>query len=334
MVNKDYYSTLGVDKKATQEQIKKAYRKLAMKWHPDRNPDNKEEAENKFKDIGEAYSVLSDKDKRKKYDTFGTDKPQHSGFQNNGDFQQSNFTSNNAENLFQQFFFNFGGGQNASSSQSKFGGSPYGDFGGFGSAFNGGMNNDYGGYGQKSYKRKGRTVQYDLGLSLEELYFGRKKTLKITRKRLNTDNKSFRTESKTLTIDIKKGWKQGTKITFENEGDEDINITPGDIQFVIKEKKHDVFERDGNNLVKTVNITLKQALIGVNVNVVTLDKRRLKIPITENTIRPGYIHRVSGEGMPISKFNGNKHGDLLIKFNIQFPNRLNDEQKEKIRDIL
>eukprot|EP00486_Rosalina_sp_Unknown_P002967 CAMPEP_0201567410 /NCGR_PEP_ID=MMETSP0190_2-20130828/7918_1 /ASSEMBLY_ACC=CAM_ASM_000263 /TAXON_ID=37353 /ORGANISM="Rosalina sp." /LENGTH=249 /DNA_ID=CAMNT_0047987399 /DNA_START=154 /DNA_END=899 /DNA_ORIENTATION=+ len=249
MVNKDYYSTLGVDKKATQEQIKKAYRKLAMKWHPDRNPDNKEEAENKFKDIGEAYSVLSDKDKRKKYDTFGTDKPQHSGFQNNGDFQQSNFTSNNAENLFQQFFFNFGGGQNASSSQSKFGGSPYGDFGGFGSAFNGGMNNDYGGYGQKSYKRKGRTVQYDLGLSLEELYFGRKKTLKITRKRLNSDNKSFRTESKTLTIDIKKGWKQGTKITFENEGDEDINITPGDIQFVIKEKKHDVFERDGNNLV-------------------------------------------------------------------------------------
>jgi len=334
MVNKDYYSTLGVDKKATQEQIKKAYRKLAMKWHPDRNPDNKDKAEQKFKEIGEAYSVLSDKEKRKNYDQFGTDKPQH-GFQNNGDFQQSNFTSNNAEKIFQQFFFNFGGDQNASSQPNShsFGGSPFSDFGGFGSAFNGGMNNDYGGY-QQAHKRKGRTVQYDLALSLEELYYGRKKTLKITRKRLNADNKTFRTESKTLTIDIKKGWKQGTKVTFENEGDEDIYIKPGDIVFVIKEKKHDVFEREGNNLVKTVNITLKQALIGINVNVVTLDKRRLKVPITENTICPGYIHRVSGEGMPISKFNGNKFGDLLIKFNIQFPNRLNDEQKEKIREAL
>lgn len=193
------------------------------------------------------------------------------------------------------------------------------------------MNNNYGGYQRQ---RKGRTVQYDLALSLEELYYGRKKTLKITRKRLNDDGKSFRTESKTLTIDIKKGWKQGTKITFENEGDEDVGITPGDIVFVIKEKQHDVFTRDGNNLVKTVNITLKQALIGVNVNVVTLDKRRLKIPITENTIKPGYIHRVSGEGMPISKFNGNKFGDLLIKFNIHFPNRLDDAQKEKLSEIL
>lgn len=88
MVNKDYYSTLGVDKKATQEQIKKAYRKLAMKWHPDRNPDNKDKAEQKFKEIGEAYSVLSDEKKRKTYDQFGTDKPQQAGF-SNGDFQQS-----------------------------------------------------------------------------------------------------------------------------------------------------------------------------------------------------------------------------------------------------
>merc|ERR1712113_946740 len=117
-------------------------------------------------------------------------------------------------------------------------------------------------------------------------------------------------------------------------GDEDIGITPGDIVFVIKEKKHDIFTREGNNLIKTVNLTLKQALIGVNVNVVTLDKRRLKIPITQNTIYPGYIHRVQSEGMPISKYGGNKSGDLLIKFNIKFPERLNDEQKEGIRNIL
>jgi len=314
MTNKDYYKTLGVDKKATPQQIKKAYRKLAMKWHPDKNPDDKENAEAKFKEIGEAYSVLSDEQKRKNYDQFGSDKPQNAGFSNNGDFQQRNFTSNNAEKIFQQFFFNFGGGNNASN---------FGDFAGTPGRNN--MNN---------YKYKGNTVQCKVSVSLEELYHGRKKNMKITRKRLNSDHKSLRTESKILTIDIKKGWKAGTKITFEGEGDENINMTPGDIQFIIQEKKHDVFERDGNDLVKTVNITLKQALCGINVNVLTLDKRRLKIPITENTIYPGYIHRVIGEGMPISKTNGMKRGNLLIKFNIKFPERLNDEQKESIRGCL
>jgi len=158
--------------------------------------------------------------------------------------------------------------------------------------------------------------------------------MKITRKRLNSDGQSVRTESKILTIDIKKGWKAGTKITFDGEGDENMNMTPGDIQFIIQEKKHDVFERDGNDLVKTVNITLKQALCGINVNVVTLDKRRLKIPIIENTIYPGYVHRVIGEGMPISKTGGSKFGNLLIKFNIKFPQRLNAEQKDSIQRCL
>lgn len=312
MTNKDYYQTLGVDKKATPQQIKKAYRKLAMKWHPDKNPDNKETAEAKFKEIGEAYSVLSDEQKRKNYDQFGSDKPQNAGFSNHGDFQQRNFTSNNAEKIFQQFFFNFGGGNNAS------------NFGDFSSSNT--MN--------PNYKYKGNTVQCKVNVTLEELYLGRKKNMKITRKRLNSDGQSVRTESKILTIDIKKGWKAGTKITFDGEGDENMNMTPGDIQFIIQEKKHDVFERNGNDLVKTVNITLKQALCGINVNVVTLDKRRLKIPIIENTIYPGYVHKVIGEGMPISKTGGSKFGNLLIKFNIKFPQRLNAEQKDSIQRCL
>lgn len=106
-------------------------------------------------------------------------------------------------------------------------------------------------------------MQCAVSVSLEELYFGRTKNLRITRKRLNDDGKTLRTESKIVTIDIKKGWKAGTKITFEGEGDENVNVVPGDVQFVIAEKKHDVFVRDGDDLVKTVNISLKQALCGV-----------------------------------------------------------------------
>lgn len=333
MTNKDYYQVLGVDKNATPDQIKKAYRKLAMKWHPDKNPNNKEAAEQKFKEIGEAYSVLSDEQKRKNYDQFGSAKPQQAGFENSGNFQNQ-FSSEEAQRIFQQFFSDFGGrkGQTSFAFGTDFDHDD--DFGGFGFGGFGGMPGMKGMRGGKAGKYKGDTMQYKLALSLEELYHGRQKTLKITRKRLESDGKSLRNESKMLTIDVKRGWKAGTKITFEGEGDEDVNMAAGDIQFVIAQKPHDTFERQGDNLVKTVNITLKQALCGVNVNVVTLDKRRLRIPITENTIHPGYIHRVRGEGMPISKTNGAKYGDLLIKFNISFPQKLNDDQKEIISGCL
>jgi DnaJ family protein B protein 4 len=330
-MSKDYYQVLGIDKDATPDQIKKAYRKLAMKWHPDKNPDNKEEAEQKFKEVGEAYSVLSDETKRKNYDQFGTAKPQQAGFENSGNFQNQ-FSSEEAQKIFQQFFSDFGGGQTSFAFGSDFGedsGFGFGGFGGFG-----GMHGMKARNRMQGGKYKGDTVQYKLALTLEELYHGRQKTMKITRQRLNSDRKSFRTESKMLTIDVKRGWKAGTKITFEGEGDEGVNMAPGDIQFVIAEKAHDTFVREGDNLVKTVDITLKQALCGVNVNVVTLDKRRLRIPVTENTIHPGYIHRVRGEGMPISKTNGAKYGDLLIKFNVSFPQRLNDDQKETISGCL
>eukprot|EP01083_Nonionella_stella_P160037 522768_1 len=309
MSNKDYYTILGIKKNATPQEIKKAYRKLAMKWHPDRNLNNKTKAESKFKEIGQAYSILSDETKRKNYDQFGTNKPQNfNGFSNNSNFQQNNFTSNEAEKIFQQFFFNFGNNSN------------FGDF----SSFSMG--------GMPGYKYKGDTVECKLNMSLEDLYIGRKKRLRITRKRLNSDGKSLRDEAKLLTVDILPGWKSGTKITFSGEGDENMNMKAGDIMFIIAEKKHNYFERDGDNLIRTVNITLKQALCGVNVNVNTLDKRRLKIGIGENSIYPGYVYVVKGEGMPIRKYNGDKKGDLLIKFNVSFPERLSEQQKNAIRE--
>jgi len=330
-MTQDHYQTLGVSKDSTPEQIKKAYRKLAMKWHPDRNPNNKEQAEKKFKDIGEAYSVLSDEQKRKNYDQFGTDKPQQfEGFSGNASAStdhpdsKRNFSYNNAQQIFEQFFHNFGGAQTSSNKFDGFGGCEFDGYQSFG-----GIPTSR--HAQRP--RKGPTVQCKLALSLEELFFGRTKTLKITRQRLDAEKRPYQ-ESKNLTIDIKPGWKAGTKVTFQGEGDEAVNVVPGDIQFVIEERKHDRFERDGNDLVKTVDITLKQALCGVHVNVVTLDQRRLKVPVTENTIHPGYVHRVRGEGMPVSKTDGAKRGDLKIKFNITFPRQLNDEQKQTIQGCL
>jgi len=323
MPAQDYYQTLGVDKTATPDQIKKAYRKLAMKWHPDRNPEDKANAETKFKEIGEAYSVLSDEQKRKNYDQFGTDKApnfQSSGFSNprHSAPNQGHFTFKNAEDLFQQFSFNFGDDQMSS-----------GPFGAF-SGHNGYRTK----YGQNGRKFKGDTVRYEVGVTLEELYFGRNKTMRITRQRVNRQNGSTFAESKTLNFEIKRGWKSGTTVTFEGEGDETMNVSPGDIQFVIMERKHAVFSRDGHDLVKTVRVSLKQALLGVEVKVSTLDGRTLKVPVTERTIHHGFTHRVRGEGMPIKNTEGQRFGDLVIKFEVQFPERLSREQKEAISRCL
>lgn len=324
MSAQDYYRTLGVDKTATPDQIKKAYRKLAMKWHPDRNPDDKANAETKFKEIGEAYSVLSDEQKRKNYDQFGTDKApnfQSSGFPNHRQSGQSApgqgpFTFQNAEDLFQQFSFHFGDG-NASST-------PFGAF----SGHNGYRN------GSNGMALKGDTVRYEVGVTLEELYCGRTKTMRITRKRVDRERGCTHDETKTLSFEIKRGWKSGTTVTFEGEGDEAINVRPGDVQFVIAERKHAVFGRRGHDLVKTQRVTLKQALMGVEVKVSTLDGRTLRVPVTERTIYHGFKHRVRGEGMPVKNTDGRRFGDLVIEFEVEFPERLSREQKEAIARCL
>lgn len=134
-----------------------------------------------------------------------------------------------------------------------------------------------------------------------------------------------------MKIPIKAGFKEGTKITFEKEGDEYPNIIPGDVIFVIKEKKHGYFERQDNDLIYKHNVRLKDALLGnINFKIKTLDGRKLNVNVNK-MINPGYIHHIYGEGMPISKQKGSK-GNLLIHFNIVFPNELNYQQKKAIED--
>lgn len=135
-----------------------------------------------------------------------------------------------------------------------------------------------------------------------------------------------------LTIEIKPGWKKGTKITFPEKGNEQRGVIPSDLVFIIDEKPHNVFKRDGNDLVATQKISLVEALTGYTAQVTTLDGRNLTIPVN-SIVSPTYEEVVKGEGMPIPKEPGRK-GNLRIKFNIKFPSRLTPEQKTGIKRLL
>lgn len=135
-----------------------------------------------------------------------------------------------------------------------------------------------------------------------------------------------------LTIDIKPGWKKGTKITFPEKGHEQRGVIPSDLVFIIDEKPHSVFKRDGNDLVVTQKISLVEALTGYTAQITTLDGRALSIPINA-VISPSYEEVVKGEGMPIPK-DPSRKGNLRIKFNIKFPTKLTAEQKTGIKGLL
>ncbi|XP_027349780.1 dnaJ homolog subfamily B member 4-like isoform X3 [Abrus precatorius] len=276
----DYYKILQVDRSAKDDDLKKAYRKLAMKWHPDKNPNNKKEAEAKFKQISEAYDVLSDPQKRAVYDQYGEEglkgvpPPGAGGFSSGSDGGPTTFRFNprSADDIFSEFF-------------------------GFSSPF-GGMGDMGGRAGGSGFSRGG------IPTTVEEI----------------------------LTIEIKPGWKKGTKITFPEKGNEQRGVIPADLVFIIDEKPHSLFKRDGNDLVVTQKISLVEALTGYTVQLTTLDGRNLTIPVN-SIISPTYEEVVKGEGMPIPK-EPSKKGNLRIKFNIKFPSRLTSEQKSGIKRLL
>ncbi|KAL2483355.1 DNAJ heat shock family protein [Forsythia ovata] len=340
----DYYKILQVDKSAKDDDLKKAYRKLAMKWHPDKNPNNKKEAEAKFKQISEAYDVLSDPQKRAIYDQYGEDglkgqvPPPDAGGAGGPTFFSTGgggggptsfrFNTRNADDIFNEFFgFSspFGGGMGGGSGMrsTRFGGmfddetfASYGEGGG-------------GGY--QSAPRKGAPIEQKLPCTLEELYKGTAKKMKISREILDSSGKTVPVEE-ILTINIKPGWKKGTKITFQEKGNEHPNQIPSDLVFIVDEKPHKTFSRDGNDLLVTQKISLVEALTGCTVHITTLDGRNLTIPIN-NVIHPNYEEVVLREGMPISK-DPTKKGNLRIKFDIKFPARLTSSQKAGIKELL
>ncbi|KAJ2896565.1 Molecular chaperone (DnaJ super) [Coemansia aciculifera] len=347
-MGKDYYNILGVNKSASEDELKKAYRKLALKWHPDRHAGDKNEAEVKFKDISEAYEVLSDKQKRQVYDTYGEEGLKGGappsgggggGFPGGTTFSFTSggpgggfagFNPSNPEDIFAQLFGSggLGGlsgmGGRSRSSQFMDTSDDMGSYGGFQSFGGGGANAG----GMSS--RRPNEVTRPLACTLEELYNGCTKKLKVTRQQPGPSGTQS-TSEKVLQVDVKPGWKAGTKIRFQKEGD-DTGYGPRDIVFVLEEKPHALFKRDGNDLKIDLTLTLEEALCGFKKPIQLLSGKTIQVSNT-SVIKPGQVSRMAGYGMRLSK-QPNSFGALVITYKIQFPASLTLSQKEKIREAL
>jgi len=208
-----------------------------------------------------------------------------------------------------------------------FGGMDEGGFSGLG-GFSG-MSQGMSSGGGKRQKKKGNAVEVPLKVSLEDLYTGTQKKLKITRNKLD-DGRSVQ-EEKQVEIEVKKAWKAGTKITFDGYGDEEPGMAPGDIIFVVQEKKHPLFTRDGNDLIHKKQITLSEALLGTSFTVKTLSGETITVDTKDEVVSPSTRKIISNKGMPIK--NLGSYGDLVIEFDINFPKKLTNVQRRKIQEL-
>ncbi len=316
MEYKDYYKILGVSKSASQDEIKKAFRKLALKYHPDKNPGDKN-AEAKFKEANEANEVLSDPEKRKRYDELGSNWNSYQQSQGQGGFDWGKY---------QQQYNGNQGGQTY-----------YTDFGDFGSAFgkgSGGFSDFFeaffGGSGftsqskrSKSRSRqqiKGEDMQAELPISLEEAY--------------NGAEKFFDLNGQTIKLKIKKGAYDNQLLKLSGKGyPGNKNGANGDLFLTLKIQKHSLYNRIDDDLYMDMPIDIYTAILGGKPEVNTL-KGKIKISIPEGT-SSGKTLKLTGLGMPIYG-NDSVYGDLFVKINIQTPKDLSSEEKrlfEKLRDM-
>ncbi|AAS50358.1 AAL008Wp [Eremothecium gossypii ATCC 10895] len=338
------YDLLGVSPSASDAELKKGYRKAALKYHPDKPTGDTE----KFKEISEAFEILSDPNKREVYDTYGLEAARGNapsgfggagpggagfgGFSTGGGGRHA-FSQEDAFNIFSQFFGNSAGGASSPFGFSSAGGDEFG-FGGFpGGAglhtSSGGMPGGFGGMpgssGMHSHSQpEEKLVQVNLPVSLEDLFVGKRKSFKITRK-----GQTGIPEKKQIDIQLRPGWKAGTKITYKNEGD--YNPSTGGrqtIQFIIQEKPHEFFKRDGNDLIYTLPLTFKESLLGFDKTVRTIDGRQISIHKTQ-PVQPSEEMRYPGQGMPLSK-NPSERGDLIVKYKTDYPITLTEKQRRAI----
>lgn len=299
---------------------------MALKWHPDRcKPEDKDKAQAKFQEIGEAFETLNDPEKKRLYDQLGPENYGRMGEGGGGggddgvprsgpggaSFHFSPGGGARAEDIFRQFFAH--GDPFASD------GDPFSGGGGFGGGFPfmggfqhmGGMPGMHGmptgasssasmGGRSQQPRQKDPPINHALNVSLEDLYTGTTKKVRITKKLTDSSGRRVQVASE-KDIPVKAGWKDGTKITYANEGDENLGSDPADIIFTVQTKPHSRFIRDGNDLVHKCSVSLAEALTGINTSVLSLDNR--VIPIVLRQATPTTTKIIPGEGMPISKVN-------------------------------
>jgi molecular chaperone DnaJ len=355
MAKRDFYDVLGVSKNASSEELKSAYRKLAVKYHPDKNPGDKT-AEDKFKEASEAYGILSDQEKKQNYDNFG-----HAAFENGGGRQSGGFGGGfggaDFSDIFEDFFGDFGGGGRSRA--------------------------------RRSSNNRGSDLRYDLSISLEEAYEGKKQDIKFsTTEKCNTckgngskpgsspdrctvcggngkvrSNQGFFTvqqtcpqcsgsgeeitnpcndcngrgskqASKKISVTIPKGVDDGTRIRLAGKGEAGTKGgASGDLYLFINVHSHELFKRSDENLFFEFPISIADAALGTTIEIPTIDGGKAKIKIPDGT-QNGKQFRLRGKGMPYMRGSGN--GDLYVQVNTEVPISLNKAQKElleKFREI-
>jgi curved DNA-binding protein len=298
MEYKDYYKILGVDKKASQEEIKKAYRKLAVKYHPDKNQGNKA-AEEKFKEISEAHEVLGDPEKRKQYDNLGTNwrQFQHAGFEGapneGGRYYQ---TQGDASDFFgggsgfSDFFESFFGGRRAGR------GSPFDRF---------------------DFEAPASDLSGEVPISLHEAYHGTERVIDLNGEKIK--------------VKIKPGAYDGLKLKVKGKGQKGAAGKAGDLYLTIRILSTDpVYERKGNDLYMEVPVDVFTALLGGRQEITSL-AGKLSIAIPEG-VQNGKVVRLKQKGMPVYGRSG-EYGDLYIKLIVKLPEHLTEEQKDLVRKL-
>ncbi|MBN2467650.1 MAG: DnaJ domain-containing protein [Deltaproteobacteria bacterium] len=320
MAAKDYYRVLGINRNATEDAIKKAYKKLALKYHPDRNRDNKE-AEERFKEISEAYAVLSDKNKRAQYDRFGA-----AGFHQRFS-QEDIFRGSNFEDIFSDLGFNASDlfstllGGKGKRYTTRPGGSGYSDFhqagwgNGYGAFFGGA-----GAHSPHSGSVKGNDVVSSLKITLKEAALGIKKRVTY----------QLQGQSKEITVKTPPGIATGKKLRLAGKGMPGPPGYPaGDLYLEIEVMPDAVFQRDGDDLYVDKQIKLTEAIFGTSLEVPTLEgNKTVKVPAgTQSNTKI----RIKGYGMP--KMNGGGKGDLYVRAAVFIPKVLTKTQREQIEKL-
>jgi len=351
--HEDYYQLLGVPKgESDPEALKKAYRKQAMKFHPDKNRDNRDAAEKRFKEISEAYEVLTDPDKRGVYERHG-EEGLKAGMGRGGGGGGAPPGAGGGGGGFpgDGGFPGGGGGRGASQSRRPEDNFTKQESESFDEAAErtarerGGMGGGGGGSvpcrpppapaPPPAPPPQDPPIERPLDCTLEELYGGTTRAARINRRVLYSDGE-YRREVRFVQIHVAPGWIRGTRVTFPRMGDERPGRTPADVVFVVEETPHARFRREGDDLVllPEQEISLYSALCGAWVSVERLDGSTLDFDTGGGVVRPGAVWTLDGEGMPVSGQPGAR-GSLKVRFGVQFPRfRLTDAQKMHVWEAL